>query len=436
MASHHHYNHHHHSHHQPPPPPPPPPPTHCCCTPSYTCCTPQQHDHLVHIISSLILSQQHDHLVHNNNNNLNPTQFHHHPKSQTLYHHNQNQNHNLKHQSITISSLLNRIESLESSLNHQSYSLRHSAARVIQTHFRSFLVRRSRTLRNLKQLASIKSSFISIRSSFSTHTHFDFPALSLKAVNLLIQLDSIQDRDTTIVDGKRLISRDLVQFLDSIEEVAAKKRIHYVKAVKSSRTGQKVQRPRNSDGDDAEKKKLLKNLRGRVEKISKLCEAYGDDEEGLEAEDGVHNHGDDYDDDDGVTDVLIGRRDRNKNGVFVKRQEIQPRVKKSVRFAENGNVCEVYSTRTCESDGSSSNDDRGEVLENRKFVVVDVVDSSQGVDDDEEALVEDSGGSTRSRDDGDIVKEQHQEKLLFSAPLPLKMENRTDLKSKGVKILS
>ncbi|WJX75308.1 hypothetical protein P8452_58852 [Trifolium repens] len=423
MASHHHYNHHHHSHHQPTPPLPPPPSTHCCCTPSYTCCTPQQHDHLVHIISSLILSQQHDHLVHNNNNdNLNPpTQFHH-PKSQTLHH--QNQNHNLKHQS-TISSLLNRIESLESSLNHQSQSLRHSAARVIQTHFRSFLVRRSRTLRNLKQLASIKSSFISIRSFFSTHTHFDFPALSLKAVNLLIQLDSIQDCDTMIVDGKRSISKDLVQFLDSIEEVAAKKRICYVKAVKNSRTGQKVQRQRNSNGDDDEKKKLLKNLRGRVEKISKLCEAYGDDEEGLEAEDGVHNHGDDY----GVTDTLISRRDRNKNGVFVKRQEIQPRVKKSVRFAENGNVCEVYSTRTSESDGSSSNDDQGEVLENGKFVVVDVVDSSQGVE-------EDSGGSTHSSDDGDIVKEQHQEKLLFSAPLPLKMENRTDLKSKGVKILS
>ncbi|GAU19835.1 hypothetical protein TSUD_170610 [Trifolium subterraneum] len=343
MASHHHYNHHHHSHHQPPtPPPPPPPPTHCCCTPSYTCCTPQQHDHLVHIISSLILSQQqHDHLVHNNNN-LNPTQFHH-PKSQTLHH-------NLKHQSTTISSLLNRIESLESSLNHQSQSLRHSAARVIQTHFRSFLVRRSRTLRNLKQLASIKSSFISIRSSFSTHTHFDFPALSLKAVNLLIQLDSIQDCDAMIVDGKRSISRDLVQFLDSIEEVAAKKRMHYVKAAKSSRSGKEVQRPRNSD--------------------------------------------------------------------------------------ENGNVCEVYSTRACESDGSSSNDDRGEVLENRKYVVVDVVDSSQGVEDDEEALVEDSEGSSRSSDDGDTVKEQYQEKLLFSAPLPLKMENRTDSKSKGVKILS
>lgn len=131
---------------------------------------------------------------------------------------------------------------------------------------------------------------------------------------------------------------------------------------------------------------------------------------------------------------MVARRDGNKNGVFVQRQVIQPRVKKSVRFAENGNVCEVYSARTCESDGSSSNDDQGEVLENRKFAVVDVVDSSQGVEDDEEVLVGDSGGSTRSSDDGDIVA--HQEKILFSAPLPLKMESRTDLKSKGVKILT
>lgn len=241
-----------------------------------------------------------------------------------------------------------------------------------------------------------------------------------------------------IVDGKRSISRDLVQFLDSIEEVAVKKHMHYVKAVKSSRSGQKVQRTRKPEGDDDEKKKLLKNLRGRVEKISKLCKVYGDDEEGLENEESVHDDDDDYDD-DGVTDVVVARRDGNKNGVFVQRQVIQPRVKKSVRFAENGNVCEVYSTRTCESDGSSSNDDQGEVLENRKFAVVDVVDSSQGVEDDEEVLVEDSGGSTRSSDDGDIVKEQfqaHQEKILFSAPLPLKMESRTDLKNKGVKILT
>ena len=67
--------------------------------------------------------------------------------------------------------------------------------------------------------------------------------------------------------------------------------------------------------------------------------------------------------------------------------------------------------------------------------------------------VVESGGSPRSSDDGErntrrvlvndgrnVVKEQlqaHREKLLFSAPLPLKMENRSGSRnSKGVKILT
>jgi hypothetical protein len=57
----------------------------------------------------------------------------------------------------------------------------------------------------------------------------------------------------------------------------------------------------------------------------------------------------------------------------------------------------------------------------------------------EEMPVEDSVGSTRSSGYGDWVKEQFQvyhEKLLLSAPLPLKMESMTDLKSNGVNNLS
>jgi hypothetical protein len=54
----------------------------------------------------------------------------------------------------------------------------------------------------------------------------------------------------------------------------------------------------NSHGDEDKKKKLLNNLRVRVEKISKLYEFCGDDEEGLEDGDDIYNHGDDFDDDD------------------------------------------------------------------------------------------------------------------------------------------
>ncbi|XP_061365966.1 BAG family molecular chaperone regulator 8, chloroplastic [Gastrolobium bilobum] len=454
-----------HNHHHPHPHQAPPPSTHCCCNPSYTCCSTSPHhpcppppppppqDHLVQAIASL-LSQPHpipsqlfphytkSHTHHNlftQNNHLQPQPQHQH----------QNQTHS------TISSLLHRIESLESSLNHHTrHSLRDAAARIIQTHFRSFLVRRSRTLRHLKHLAFIKSTFNALKSSFSNHTHIDFAALSLKAMDLLLELDSIQGCDPMIVEGKRSISRDLVQFLDSIEEVAAKKRVLYVKAAKNARSVQKVHKPRNSG--DEEKRKLLQNLRGRVEKISRLFKVSANDEEDSEPEEGI-NH------DDGITNVLIGRRDEvslNKNGVFVQRQGVQPRVKKSVRFAENGNICEVYNSSTCEpdlsgnvtcSDGNSSSDDQGEVLEDVNCAVEDVVDSSQGAEDDEEVLVVDSGGSSHSSgernsrrdfkyDGRNKVKGQlqaHEEKLLFSAPMPIKMENRTDLKkSKGVKILT
>ena len=272
--------------------------------------------------------------------------------------------------------------------------------------------------------------------------------------------------DAMIVDGKRSISRDLVQFLDSIEGVAVKKHMRVVKAAKSGRVGQRVNKSRDSC-DDEEKGKLLQNLRGRVERIRRLCKVSENDEQDLDLE-GVHHvvGGGDYDYDDGggdrgVSNVLINRRNEvppKKNVVFVQKQGVQPRVKKSVTFAENGKICEVYSGGDYEPDlsgdvvcldGSSSSDDQGEVLENIGCAVEDVVD---GAEDDEAALVE-NGGSPQSSDDGkrnprrglknngrNVVKGQlqaHQERILFSAPLPVKMENKGDLmKSKGVRILT
>ncbi|OIW05407.1 hypothetical protein TanjilG_28872 [Lupinus angustifolius] len=442
MASHH--RNHHHNHHQPSPPS-----TNCCCNPSsYTCCTqptllpppppppPQDHHHNHHLIQAFasLLSQQQQHFL--------PTQYpKSHPHKKTIL--TQTYNNQIN---STISSLLNRIESLESSLNNQSYSysLRDTAARVIQIHFRSFLVRRSKTLRHLKELGFIKSTFNALKSSFSDDaTRSDFAALSQKALDLLLHLDSIEGSDPMVIDGKRLISRDLVQFLDSIERVAAKKHLFYVKAVKNARFGQNFNKPRDSSDD--EKRKLLQNLRGRVEKISKLCKVYENDEDS-------EPEGIDY---DGDHSVLISRRNgvsANKNVVFMQRQGT---AKESVKFAENGKFCEVHSSNTYEPDlsgdvtcldGSSSSDDQGEVLEN----VEDVLDSSQSAEGDDEVLVE-GGGSRYNTDDGEkndkknlksggrnTVKGQlpmHREKPIISAPLPLKMENKADAKSKGVRIL-
>jgi hypothetical protein len=103
---------------------------------------------------------------------------------------------------VVLSCLLRKIDDLESSLNKFSSfydkrrdrhsTLRDSAARVIQTHFRSYLVHRSISFRQLKELAMIKASFLSLKSSVSGKLIFPFKVVSRKATDLLLQLDSIQ----------------------------------------------------------------------------------------------------------------------------------------------------------------------------------------------------------------------------------------------------
>ncbi|KAL0926616.1 hypothetical protein M5K25_002855 [Dendrobium thyrsiflorum] len=139
--------------------------------------------------------------------------------------------------------LIRRVSSLESSLSQLSYqtprtpsappspslrrrtsapSLREVAARTIQARFRQFLVRRSQTLRDLKRLASIKSSASALRSSISGDADAEPEAISHEAMDLLLQLDSIQSSDPMIRDGKRSISRDLARMLEFVDKVLAR----------------------------------------------------------------------------------------------------------------------------------------------------------------------------------------------------------------------
>ncbi|CAL0320000.1 unnamed protein product [Lupinus luteus] len=60
-----------------------------------------------------------------------------------------------------------------------------------------------------------------------------------------VALDQNIGCDPMVTDGKRWISRDLVQFLDSIERVGVKKHLFYVKAVKNAKLGEKVNKPRD-----------------------------------------------------------------------------------------------------------------------------------------------------------------------------------------------
>lgn len=72
------------------------------------------------------------------------------------------------------------------------------AARTIQAHFRRFLARRSRMLRQLKELAVLRSKAAAIRGSLSGRRGCADPAaVSEAAMGLLLRLDAIQVTDAT-----------------------------------------------------------------------------------------------------------------------------------------------------------------------------------------------------------------------------------------------
>lgn len=198
MASHHHHHHHdggchrHHNHnhresipHIPANYATPPP---CCCADSSP--SPPNLDHLLRLIASYLQNQQQQRETQCSCQTLSP--IFNAVKRQGFV--NQQQHQKKKNVQREYDNLLRKIDDLEFLLNRsESYStLKDSAARVIQTHFRSHLVRRSVSLRQLKELASIKSSFLSLKSSVSGKTHFLFEAVSREATDLLLQLDSIQ----------------------------------------------------------------------------------------------------------------------------------------------------------------------------------------------------------------------------------------------------
>ncbi|XP_062231862.1 uncharacterized protein LOC133929208 [Phragmites australis] len=100
---------------------------------------------------------------------------------------------------------------------------RELAAQTIQAHFRRFLARRSRTLRQLKELAVLRSNAAAIRGSLSDRRGGADPAaVSEVAMGLLHRLDAIEGGDPMIREGKRAVSRDLTRILDFVDKVLVK----------------------------------------------------------------------------------------------------------------------------------------------------------------------------------------------------------------------
>ncbi|KAK4426224.1 BAG family molecular chaperone regulator 8, chloroplastic [Sesamum alatum] len=356
----------------------------------------------------------------------------------------------------TVSSLLRRIAALESALRRRSSqtsssrSLRDAAARTIQTHFRAFLLRRSRTLRQLKELASIKSTLGILKSSVSERSHFDYDAIYRKAMNLLLKLDTIQGGDPMIRDGKSSISRELNRFLDCIQGFSLERRVlnlRYRGNDVKSRVSSSERKMGNVKCGDL-KRVNVEKLRGLVERIDKLAEEL-DEEQGEVVE--VSND-----------ESSIRKHDvsGNRSGVLMKEHSgIQPKAKKNVSFVENGKVYRVI-RRNHEpflEEYCDDSIDRDDLVDAERELEDDLcreieeigVSSKEAEDDDDVEVRSENEGSLASSDGeknsrirpkskGNSERKWHDQDgtddLIFHAPLPVKMETRGDSVDKRKKI--
>ncbi|CAN7045063.1 hypothetical protein IGI04_008175 [Brassica rapa subsp. trilocularis] len=436
-----------------------------CCTHSNLPSPPPPPDTLLHLLASYLQTHQQE------------THF----PNQTCSC-NQNNVPRQQHDQVILSCLLRKIDALESSLNkfapfHDQHrdrhsTLRDSAARVIQTHFRSYLVRRSISFRHLKELAVIKSSFLSLKSSVSGKPIFPYKVVSRKATDLLLQLDSIQGRvDPMIRSSKRSLSRDLVRFLQYVDDCVVRRY-----AADVSFVGSHSKRPQ---GFGVVEERRVEKLRNRMGKVFVTCDegeeldSATDDSEEVSIDKrksgsskfrtgtnvvkppvrktmvygNMHGSVEDDSVDSGEEEALVISRDneRKQHGlktrkmVVVKGSGGKSRVVKTVRFDEDGNVYKVYgdtpeaSSISEEGDDSTSGsndgncDKRGNEVEEIKYVPKE----KEGFEDDEEETQSEKEVSSSEGSEGDATGSNEHKKreievqkgsLMFSPPLPLKME--------------
>ncbi|XP_076922318.1 BAG family molecular chaperone regulator 8, chloroplastic-like [Bidens hawaiensis] len=342
---------------------------HCHCTMCYTTHYPPPPNPMCYTThyppppNPLIHSHHHHH----------PPQIHQYPPPQTH---------------PTVSSLIHRISALESTLllrrRKQSPSLRDAAARTIQAHFRSYLVQRSVTLRHLKLLAHIRAALNRLKSS---QTHFHPHTISRESMSLLIKLDSIQGSDPMIRDGKRSISRELIRFMELIDD---EKQVISVKSVGFGKNSKKAA----SRDFGYQERKFLENL-----KNARKC------------------------DENGPSVSQIRKVDLGPS---------QPKVKKNVSFDENGNVYRLFKSGHDPDGSDDSNGDDGEVEVEEigislKDTEVEEEDESSEMSGNE---MDHPRKNLRTRVHRRIKKnrpDQEEEddeadSFVFSAPLPAKME--------------
>ncbi|XP_074316810.1 uncharacterized protein LOC141653067 [Silene latifolia] len=399
MAFHHHRNNHPYRHlnHQSAtttcccnhPPPPPQQPPHCSSSSSdpFVIAT---------IVSQILQSQP------PLNYSINPTN----PTSIST-----NQTNPFNHSHHFLTSLVHRIDNLESSLLHlssnnlnpssskknASFFVKDAAARVIQSHFRVFLVRRSRVLRQIKVLANVKSSLNRIKSKFSDHGFVDFDYLSHSAMDLLTLVDSIQGEDQMIRDSKKSVTREIVQFLELIDGACVKRHQVMTRKIKATRlvrndkarsgldSREYSERAGGSKGRNVDnEKKLIANLRERVERIGKMSRA-------LEADEVVDDEVEHIGDGNGGNFDHVRTKYGLNNGVNLNKSASLSDGKKRVCYVEDGKTIRVYNV---DGDNIIGARDMEEIEESTK-----VREEEEEDDDDEVEAQSDGQQSTQSSED-------------------------------------
>lgn len=249
-----------------------------------------------------------------------------------------------------------------------------------------------------------------------------------------------------IRDGKRAISRDLVRFLDVIDGVSVKRLELSTKAVKNVRFVQDRNKSRVLGSNckvfgDRDQRETMEKLRDQVQNIRGYARVSDNDEEEVELE-GFH-HGSDDEQFAGLSNYGNNGGSQIRNGILLKRHGVQSRVKKCVSFAENGNAARVFASRNgaASFNGVPRNDDHRELMESLCRNVEEIETFTKETEDDEETQIE-SGGSDQTSDseenprtnsgaEGNSAIDGHyqgqNENLIFSAPVPVKMESRAEL---------
>ncbi|GAB2257733.1 hypothetical protein Droror1_Dr00013893 [Drosera rotundifolia] len=474
---------HQHHHHSSPCPPPPQP-----CPYSYTHQPPPCHHHSPPPPPDLLLP----HLFQSPNPNTTHFPSHH-------------QKWNLHspldtHYPLLFQSLIHRIETLESTLNHHhlpdyssSYSgrLRDVAARRIQFYFRRFLVRRSIAFRQLKELAKIKARLLSLESSLRRSGGVDFGVVSRNAMDLLIWVESIQAGDGMIRERKRSITREIVRFLELVDGLNVQRiereRLTKMKVTKSARivrSGNRARVPsfvrdneklskknavsRNCDSGSGRDRPVVE-LRKRVERIRRLSrelEEEEEDEDDVEFDGFKHVISPDGGGVDGVRDAAFEGHDSSNcrdrpveelkervERIRMLSRELEEQDDENVEFdgfkyviaQHDGGDGKRTDAQNCKDGVPFSS--RDSLFPNQKKRVTSLdedeikVVHSLSAESDEE--VDESEGSSEVSDhDGGNTKrdlavqssnedgkggQKHNEELVFSAPLPAKMESRAEL---------